>query len=106
MRFRQIDVLGYHAGALIAIELAIARPQQIRRVVMVGVPEAARDRVSLMTTQPLMVLRPKDDFWDSTQRIRERLARARFVDLPEQGSTLFEAAPEVVSNAIREFLRG
>jgi pimeloyl-ACP methyl ester carboxylesterase len=38
MRFRQIDVLGYQAGAMIAAELAIARPKQIRRVVMVSVP--------------------------------------------------------------------
>lgn len=105
MRFRQIDVLGYHAGSLVAIELAIARPQQVRRVVMVGVPESARERVSL-TAQPIMVLRPKDDHWEPTQRIRDRLARARFVELPDQGAALFDVAPEVVSNAVRDFLRG
>jgi pimeloyl-ACP methyl ester carboxylesterase len=38
MRFRQIDLLGYQAGALIAAEVAIARPKQVRRVVMVSVP--------------------------------------------------------------------
>ena len=38
MRFRQIDVLGYQMGALVAAELAIARPKQIRRVVLVSVP--------------------------------------------------------------------
>jgi pimeloyl-ACP methyl ester carboxylesterase len=38
MRFRQIDVLGYQAGTMMAAELAIARPKQIRRVVMVSVP--------------------------------------------------------------------
>ena len=38
MRFRQIDVLGYQAGAPIAAELAISRPTQIRRVVLVSVP--------------------------------------------------------------------
>src|SRR5262249_49699849 len=46
MRFRQIDLLGYQAGALIAAELAIARPKQIRRVVLVAVPvlnDAERD---------------------------------------------------------------
>jgi pimeloyl-ACP methyl ester carboxylesterase len=46
MRFRQIDVLGYQAGALMAAELAITRPRQIRRVVMVSVPilnDAERD---------------------------------------------------------------
>jgi pimeloyl-ACP methyl ester carboxylesterase len=38
MRFRQIDLLGYQTGALIAAELAIARPKQVRRVVMISVP--------------------------------------------------------------------
>jgi pimeloyl-ACP methyl ester carboxylesterase len=38
MRFRQIDILGYQAGTLIAADMAIARPKQIRRLVMVSVP--------------------------------------------------------------------
>jgi pimeloyl-ACP methyl ester carboxylesterase len=38
MRFRQIDILGYQAGNLIAAEMAIARPKQIRRLIMVSVP--------------------------------------------------------------------
>jgi pimeloyl-ACP methyl ester carboxylesterase len=172
MRFRQIDVLGYQAGALMAAELAIARPQQIRRVVMVSVPVlndterdafrrgswlpsedgshlitewkrtlesygpgvplevrarafaeklksgvhaawalaaaqqyASRERLALVT-QSALVLRPKDDFWEATARARELLPKARFADLPEQGNGLFEAAPEVVVEATREFLRG
>jgi pimeloyl-ACP methyl ester carboxylesterase len=46
MRFRQIDVLGYHTGALVAAELALALPTVVRRVVLMGVPvpdEAERD---------------------------------------------------------------
>jgi len=38
MRLRQIDLLGVHSGAAVAAELAIARPKQVRRVVMVGAP--------------------------------------------------------------------
>jgi pimeloyl-ACP methyl ester carboxylesterase len=38
MRFRQIDVLGYQIGALIGAEMSIARPKQVRRVVLVSVP--------------------------------------------------------------------
>jgi pimeloyl-ACP methyl ester carboxylesterase len=172
MRFRQIDVLGYQAGGLIAADLAIARPTQIRRVVMVSMPVlndverdafrrgswlpsedgshlitewkrtlesygpgvplevrarafaeklksgvhaawalaaaqqyASRERLALVT-QTALVLRPKDDFWEATLRARELLPKARFVDLPEQGNGLFEAAPEVVVEATREFLRG
>ena len=105
MRFRQIDVLGYHAGSLVAIELAITRPQQIRRVALVGIPESARERIGLVTAQPIMVLRPKDDLWESTQRFRDRLPRARFVDLPEQNARLFETGAEVVTQAAKAFLQ-
>ena len=38
MRFRQIDVLGYQVGALAAVELALALPKVVRRVVLIGVP--------------------------------------------------------------------
>lgn len=38
MRFRKLDLLGYHTGALIAAELAIERPQLVRRLVLAGVP--------------------------------------------------------------------
>ncbi len=38
MRFREVDVLGYHGGALVATELAIQRPEHVRRLVLVGLP--------------------------------------------------------------------
>lgn len=38
MRFRQVDVLGHRTGALIAAELAILRPEQVRRLLLVSVP--------------------------------------------------------------------
>jgi pimeloyl-ACP methyl ester carboxylesterase len=38
LRLRQVDLLGYHAGSLVAAELALARPDQVRRVVLAGVP--------------------------------------------------------------------
>ena len=31
LRLKQVDVIGYQAGALAAIELALARPEQVRR---------------------------------------------------------------------------
>jgi pimeloyl-ACP methyl ester carboxylesterase len=40
MRFRQIDVLGYQTGALVAAELALAYPTVVRRVVLMSVPVA------------------------------------------------------------------
>ena len=45
----QVDLFGYQLGALIAAELAIARPQQIRRVMLWGVPcHSAQDRACLL----------------------------------------------------------
>jgi pimeloyl-ACP methyl ester carboxylesterase len=38
MRLRQIDVMGCQTGAVVAAELAITRPAQVRRVVLVAVP--------------------------------------------------------------------
>lgn len=38
MRFRQIDVLGWQTGSLAVAELAISRPQQVRRVVLMSIP--------------------------------------------------------------------
>ncbi|HUI61615.1 MAG TPA: alpha/beta fold hydrolase [Steroidobacteraceae bacterium] len=172
MRFRQIDVLGHQVGALMAAELAITRPNLIRRLVMVSVPllteaerelvrrapalpgedgnqllaewrrtldalgpgiaqevrlrmfadrlasgahsawslaaahqYAARERLPLVT-QPTLVLRPRDEYWDATARVREVLPKARCMDLPDQGAGLFEVAPEVVVGATRDFLRG
>ena len=174
MRFRQIDVLGYHAGSLIATELAIARPKQVRRVVLVSVPlltdtereslkrvstsfsatvdgahlagewqriteaygrtapvelittafveklhsgvhsswltqaalqYAARERLGLITQQVLL-MRPRDDLWDVTLRAREVLPKARCIDFAEQGQGLFEVAPDLVAEGVKEFLHG
>jgi hypothetical protein len=65
----------------------------------------ARDRLGLITQQVLL-MRPRDDLWEATSRARELLPRARCVDFPEQGQGLFQAAPELVADGIKEFLRG
>jgi pimeloyl-ACP methyl ester carboxylesterase len=174
MRFRQVDVLGFQGGSLIAAELAIARPKQVRRLVLVSVPvlsEAEREEfrrapwplppsqdgshllmewrrtlepyganVSLelaarsfadklhngphawwglnavvqyvpreripLITQPTTVLRPRDEFWEATARVRDLLPRGRIVELPDHGHAIFEAAPEAVAGALTDFLRG
>jgi pimeloyl-ACP methyl ester carboxylesterase len=53
MRFRQIDVLGWQMGSAVAAELAAAKPQQVRRVVLIGVPlftDAEREVSRRLTT--------------------------------------------------------
>jgi pimeloyl-ACP methyl ester carboxylesterase len=118
LRLRQVDVLGYHAGSLAAIELALARPQQVRRVVLMGVPlldarereaflsrqpagGAARELAGAVTAyaagerlpllrQPVLVLRPRDELRDATQRSDALLRDARRVDL-ESGADGLDA---------------
>lgn len=38
LRLREVDVLAHQAGSLVAAELALARPHQVRRMVLAGVP--------------------------------------------------------------------
>ena len=104
MRLRKLDLLGYQGGASIAAALAAARPDQVRRVVMVAAPafDAAGDLP--VVQQPVLMLRPQDGLWEVTPRARERLPNATFVDLPGQGSSLLDAALEVVARHVRTFL--
>lgn len=73
MRFRQIDVLGYQMGALIAAELAVARPKQIRRVVLVSVPALSdADRESFRQVQaPSSAVPDGSHLMSEWQRVRD-----------------------------------
>jgi len=47
MRLRTVDLFGHQLGALVATELAILRPAQVRRIMLWGVPyHLAQDRVT------------------------------------------------------------
>ncbi|MDB4049557.1 alpha/beta hydrolase [Luminiphilus sp.] len=56
---RSIDVCGYHTGAMVAAEVAIRRPDLVRRVVLIGVPYFANkaendaELLSVMQDRPL-----------------------------------------------------
>ncbi|HKU15387.1 MAG TPA: alpha/beta fold hydrolase [Steroidobacteraceae bacterium] len=55
LRLRAVDVFGYQLGALVTAELAIARPQQVRRVILWGAPcHSSQERATLLqnTTTP------------------------------------------------------
>jgi pimeloyl-ACP methyl ester carboxylesterase len=144
MHLRQVDVLGQRAGALIATELAVTRPEQIGRMVMVSAPllseaerqaagqgvapeagaegalrprdwqhwamQAAaryplRERLARLT-QRLLVLRPRDELWEATGRVREALPGARLLELELPGADLFASSAARVAEVVREFLRG
>lgn len=126
MRLRQVDLLAHGAAAALAIELAFTRGPRVRRLVLVSVPlgpaspqagtppagglgaaaagYALRERLGRIS-QPLLVLRPRDEWWDATARVREAQPAARLVDLPDHGPDLFQSAPGKVTEALRAFLR-
>jgi pimeloyl-ACP methyl ester carboxylesterase len=53
LRLRQIDLLGVQYGAGVALELAAARPELVRRLVLAGAPTA--EQLSKVTQQRLIV---------------------------------------------------
>jgi pimeloyl-ACP methyl ester carboxylesterase len=74
LRLRQVDLFGHQLGTLVAGELAIARPQQIRRVMLWGVPTfAANDRVSLLQSSPALGVR--EDGSDVAEEWQRALSR-------------------------------
>jgi len=172
LRLRQVDVIGYQTGSLVAAELALARPEQVRRVILVGVPVfdakereafnarpwpararedgshlidewqrvrrcrgalaplsrlgedlaatlqagdtsawgpaaaanyAAGERLPLLRQQ-VLVLRPKDEFWDMTARAESLMREARRVDLADQNGGVFDTGTAAVVRYAREFL--
>jgi pimeloyl-ACP methyl ester carboxylesterase len=172
LRLRQVDVLGYQTGTLAAVELALARPEQVRRLILAGVPvfdakerdafntrpwpararedgshlveewqrirgsrgeratlsrlgedltDALRagdaaawgpaaaanyscgERLPLLR-QPTLVLRPRDEFWETTARADALLREARRVDLPDHNGGLFDTGAAEVARYAREFL--
>ncbi len=143
MRLRNIGLLALRSGAVPATELALARPTQVSRVILMSVPllteaerQAARGQVPAAAaadgalrpveaarwvleataeyplrermaklTQRLLVLRPQDDLWEATARVREVLPGARLVELQQSATEVLAHAPQRVAEAAREFLR-
>jgi len=56
-------------------------------------------------TLPMLVLRLRDEVASDKGQAREVPARARVIELPEGGPSLFETAPEVAARALESFLR-
>lgn len=74
LRVRSADVCGYQLGALVAAELAIVRPQQIRRVMMWGVPAySAQERAAVMSRPAASSLRDDgSEVVDEWQRMLDK----------------------------------
>ena len=110
LRLKQVDVVGYQAGSLAAIELALARPEHVRRLILIGVPGSdsnfqVGERLPLLKL-PVMILRARDELWESTGRTEPLLREARRVELASPtGNVLDGEADEVVRLARDFFLR-
>jgi len=143
MRLRTLAVLGLRGGVVPATELALTRPNQVSRVILVSVPllteaerqatrshtpalapaegtfrsaEAARwvleaaaqyplrERLARLS-QRLLVLRPHDDLYEATARVREVLSAARLTELQQSAMEVLAQTPQRIAEAAREFLR-
>jgi pimeloyl-ACP methyl ester carboxylesterase len=103
LRLRQIDLLGVHTGALVAMDLAAARAELVRRLVLVGVSGAGPLRT---VRQPTLVMRTRLDAPDGVATLKAALPNGKYVDIDDYASDLFDAAPKTLAKQIGEFLSG
>ena len=103
LRLRQIDLLGFHMGGAIAVELAAARPELVRRLVLVGTPSA--DRLPAIK-QPVLVMQTRADSTDGTLKAKAALPNGKFVGIADYADDLFDAAPKTLAKEIAAFLNG
>jgi pimeloyl-ACP methyl ester carboxylesterase len=101
LRLRQIDVLGLHAGAAVAIELGLAKPQLVRRLVLVG--NFPRERAPSLR-QPCLVLSIGAAAHAARAAARELPPNARHLDAAEYADDLFDAAPKTLAKQFAAFL--
>jgi len=80
LRLRQVDLLGYQFGSLAAAELAVARPDQVRRVILASVPVFDAKERETYNSRP-WPLRARED---GTHLVEEwqRIRRSRGVNAP------------------------
>jgi len=103
LRLRQIDLLGVHSGATVALELAAARPELVRRLVLVGIPVAHR----LPTVKHhAFVMRIRPEISDGLAKAKAALPNGKFIDSADYADDLFDVAPKTLSKEIGAFLTG
>jgi pimeloyl-ACP methyl ester carboxylesterase len=101
LRLRQIDLLGLHSGATVALNLAAARPELVRRLVLVGIPVAHR----LPTVkQRALVMRIQLETSDGLAKAKAALPNGKFIDSAEYADDLFDVAPKTLAKDIGAFL--
>ena len=91
----KLDVCGYHTGAMVAVELAVRRPDLVRRLVLAGIPYYEGEERQRMYDENVVAKPITDDFdslrgtWDFTVSSRQEgvsIERGyhNFVDILQQ----------------------
>lgn len=108
LRLRQVDVLGFLDGCLVAMELAHSRPELVRRLVLIGLP--AHQGLPVVK-QPSLVLRlgaggapGVNGAARSGTHASGSLPRAEYRDASDFAADLFVAAPQSLANQLRAYL--
>jgi pimeloyl-ACP methyl ester carboxylesterase len=101
LRLRKIDLLGVRFGAAVALDLAYARPELVRRLVLAG--PLPMDRIPSIE-QPCLILKVKSD--QATASWSRALPNARLVEITDHAGDLFDADPQSLARQIGGFLEG
>jgi pimeloyl-ACP methyl ester carboxylesterase len=102
LRLRQIDLLGMHSGARVAMEVAAARPELVRRLVLVALPGA--DGLPTLKQQSLVMRAPEAG--NALSALKAALPNGIYADIADYASDLFDAAPKTLARQIGTFLSG
>jgi pimeloyl-ACP methyl ester carboxylesterase len=101
LRLRQIDLLGIHSGARAALDLAVARPTLVRRLVLAGVaPAEGLPAIE----QPALIMRTRLETSADIAKLKAALPNGKFVDIEDYANDLFAAAPKTLAKQIGTFL--
>jgi pimeloyl-ACP methyl ester carboxylesterase len=81
-----------------------ARAPEQHRATQAAAQYPLHERLAKLT-QRVLVLRPRDELWEATGRVRNALPAARLTELDATAAELFAAAPHRIAETMREFLQ-
>ena len=103
LRLRQIDLLGIQTGAAIALGLAAARPELVRRLVLFGIPAA--DRLPQVAA-PILVMRSRLESAEALAKLKAVVPNAKFEDIAHYAGDPFDVEAKALAKQIGAFLSG
>lgn len=101
LRLKQIDLLGFRGGCAVAAELARAKPELVRRLVLVGVTSA--DPLPRIA-QPCLVMSIGAHPGGNAAQGLGLPATAQLLDGADYAEDVFDAAPQTLAKSFAKFL--